>query len=107
MSNTIKIRNNFLDITLSGHTTLEKRLSQVGKIIALVSKTKSKYLLIRIQPDAILSANADINTLLTKVHQEDWSLRKRNVFIKVAVFVDVASIDIFEPHKKLLLSDGA
>jgi len=104
MPNTINIRNNFLDIKLSGHTTLEKRLSQVGKIISLVSKTKSKYLLIRIQPDAILTMDVDINTLLTKVHQEDWSLRKRNIFIKVAIFVDAAAVDIFEPHKKILLS---
>jgi len=104
MSNTIKIRNNFLDITLSGHTTLEKRLSQVGKIISMVSKTRSKYLLIRMQPDAILTMDTDINTLLSKVHQEDWSLRKRNIFIKVAIFVDGASIDMFEPHKKILSS---
>jgi len=104
MSDTIKIKKNCLDIKFSGHTTLDKRLSQVGKIISLVSKTKSKYLLIRIQPDAILAMDTDIKILLNKVQQDDFNLRKRGIFIKVAIFVDMAAIDAFDAHKKILLS---
>jgi EAL domain-containing protein (putative c-di-GMP-specific phosphodiesterase class I) len=100
MSNKIHIRNGYLEVNLEGSIRLDERLSQLSKIISVVSKTKSKYLLIKMLPESSLNTKEDIDKLLSKFHQEDMALRNRNIFIKVAIYSP--TLDVFKPHQKIL-----
>ena len=72
MSNKIHIRNGYLEVNLVGSIRLDERLSQLSKIISVVSKTKSKYLLIKMLPESSLNTKEDIDKLLSKFHQEEF-----------------------------------
>ncbi|WP_169338305.1 EAL domain-containing protein [Colwellia piezophila] len=89
-----------MKINLAGSIQLAERLSQLSKIISVVSKTRSKYLLIKILPESSLNSKEDIDKLLSKVHQEDWALRNKNIFIKIAIYSP--TLDNFNLHKKIL-----
>ncbi|MEW6997016.1 EAL domain-containing protein [Colwelliaceae bacterium BS250] len=74
------------------------------KVIALVSKTRSKYLLVRLQSDANFPEQKHVDDLLDKIKQEYLKLRNINIFIKVAIYAPFSSIDIVEYTNEKLLS---
>jgi len=60
MENKITIKDNYLKIKLFGSTTLEQRLLQISNIMSIVSKTRSRYLLVEMNPESSLTSIEDL-----------------------------------------------
>ncbi|QOL25855.1 EAL domain-containing protein [Thalassotalea sp. LPB0316] len=102
MSNIAKLRDQYIEVNFEGQPSLEKRIQQIRKIINIVIHTRKMHLLINMKGGSGIFNNEDTRKVIDFIHKEDWSLRNRRTFIKVAVYSTEIPVEEFDLHMKIL-----
>lgn len=88
----VKVHDNFFEIHLSGDADLERRLKQIESIVDLVVKSRKTKLLVILDSNAVLQSLDHIQKAVSALQKEDWKLRNKGLFLKIAYTVYKGSI---------------
>jgi len=81
-------------------TSVKERLIQIRFLFELFLESRHSKVLIQLDQPAPSTDFHDIHTIVNEIHQEDWKVRNKGLFLKIAVLIPKDKINQYAFHQK-------
>jgi len=90
----------YLELRPPPFTSVKERLEQIQFSFELIFKSRYSNVLIELDQSHPVTGFKDLHTLVKKIHREDWKIRNKGIFLKMAILVPQDKIQQYEFHQK-------
>ena len=92
----------YMEIQLPEFISLDKRMEQLEFLCNFVLESRQTKVLVVVDQINPATKILDIHSLSSSLHREDWKIRNKGVFLKIAMLTPAGKLSQYDFHQRTL-----